>query len=68
MAKMFSIPVDDKEKEKEMDEAATDDGKRHIYEDVDGYFVEAGTYDVDDAHDDKLITVYDKETPIIAGG
>jgi hypothetical protein len=66
MAKMFSIPVDDKEKE--MDEAATDDGKRHIYEDVDGYFVEAGTYDVDDAHDDKLVTVYDKETPIIAGG
>jgi hypothetical protein len=36
MVKMFGIPVDDIDKEKEMDEAAADDGKSHIYEDVDG--------------------------------
>jgi hypothetical protein len=35
MAKMFDIPVDyrDNKKEMEMDEAAANDGKRHIYED-----------------------------------
>jgi hypothetical protein len=37
IAKMFDIPIDDrdKENEKEMDEAVADDGKRHIFEDVD---------------------------------
>jgi hypothetical protein len=71
MAKMFgAIPVDDRdeEKEKEMDEADADDGKSHIYEDVDGALMDAATYDVDDAHDDELITVYDKENPVIAVG
>jgi hypothetical protein len=43
IAKMFGIPVDDrdKEKEKEMDEAAADDGKSHIYKDVDGELMDA---------------------------
>jgi hypothetical protein len=70
MAKMFGIPVDDrdKEKEKEMDEAAADDGKSHIYKDVDGALMDAAAYDVDDAHDDELVTVYDKENPVIAVG
>jgi hypothetical protein len=68
MAKMFSIPVDDRDKEKEMDEAAADDGKNHIYEDVDGELMKAAAYDVDDAHDDELVTVYDKENPVIAVG
>jgi hypothetical protein len=68
MAKMFSIPVDDrdKEKEKKMDEAAADDGKSHIYKDVDGELMDAAAYDVDDAHDDERVTVYDKENPVIA--
>jgi hypothetical protein len=46
MAKMFGIPLDDrhKEKEKEMDEVAADDGKRHIYEDVDGELMDATAY------------------------
>jgi hypothetical protein len=65
---MFCIPVDDRDKEKEMDEAAADDGKSHIYEDVDGELMDAAAYDVDDAHDDELITVYDKENPVIAVG
>jgi hypothetical protein len=67
MAKMFGIPVDDrdKEKEKEMDEATADDGKSHIYEDMDGALMDAAAYDVDDAHDDELVTVYDKETLLL---
>jgi hypothetical protein len=68
MAKMFGIPVDDRDKEKEMDEAATDDEKSHIYEDVDGALMDAAAYDVDDAHVDELVTVYDKENPVIAVG
>jgi hypothetical protein len=68
MAKMFGIPLDDRDKEKEMDEAATNDGKSHMYEDVDGELMDAATYDVDDAHDDELVTVYDKENPVIAVG
>jgi hypothetical protein len=70
MAKMFGIPVDDrdKEKEKKMDEAAADDGKSHIYEDVDGALMDAAAYDIDDAHDDELVTVHDKENPVIAVG
>jgi hypothetical protein len=51
-----------------MDEAAVDDGKSHIYEDVDAELMDAAAYDVDDAHDDELVTVYDKENPVIAIG
>jgi hypothetical protein len=68
MAKMFSILVDDRDKEKEMDEAAANDGKRYIYEDVDGVLMDDVAYDVDDAHDDELVTVHDKENPIIVVG
>jgi hypothetical protein len=70
MAKMFGILVDDRdeEKEKEMDEAAADDGKSHIYEDVDGALMDATAYDVDDAHDDELVTFCDKENPVIVVG
>jgi hypothetical protein len=70
MAKMFGIPVDDrdKKKEKEMDEAAADDRKSHIYKDVDGALMDAAAYDVDDTYDGELVTVYDKENPVIAVG
>jgi hypothetical protein len=70
IAKMFGIPIDDRDKEKEMemDEAAADDGKRHIYENVDGELMDAVAYDVDDAHDDELVTVYDKENLVIVVG
>jgi hypothetical protein len=36
--------------------------------DVDGELMDAAAYDVDDAHDDELITVYDKENPVIVVG
>jgi hypothetical protein len=39
-----------------------------FYEDVDGELMYAAAYDVDDAHDDELVTIYDKENPIIAVG
>jgi hypothetical protein len=68
MAKIFGILVDDRDKEKEMDEAAVDDGKSHIYEDVEGELMDTAAYDVDDAYDDELVTLYDKENPIIAVG
>jgi hypothetical protein len=70
MAKMFGMPVDDrdKDKEKEMDEAAADDGKSHIYENVDGELMDVDAYDVDDAHDDEIVTVHDKENSVIAVG
>jgi hypothetical protein len=65
IAKMFGIPVDDRDKEKEKDEAAADDGKSHIYEDVDGELMDAAAYDVDAAHDDELVIFYDKENLLL---
>jgi hypothetical protein len=63
---LFGIPVDDRDKNKEMDEFAPDDGNRHFYEDVDGDLMEED--DVDNALDDELVSIYDKEIPIIAVG
>jgi hypothetical protein len=57
MAKIFGILVDDRDKEKEMDEAVVDDGKSHIYEDVEGELMDTAAYDVDDAYDDELVTL-----------
>ncbi|KAE8799021.1 hypothetical protein D1007_25644 [Hordeum vulgare] len=37
-------------------------------EDVDGQLMEDAADDVDDAHDDELVNVYDKENPLIAVG
>ena len=68
MAKLFGIPVDDKEKEKESDEAA-DDGNRHSRHDddadIDRELMENAAVVVDDAHADELSIVYDKENPVI---
>jgi hypothetical protein len=30
--------------------------------------MDAAAYDVDDAHDDELVTIYDKENPVIVVG
>jgi hypothetical protein len=67
IAKMFGIPVDDRDKKKEkvMDEAGADDGKGHIYEDVDGELMDTTAYDIDDAHDAELVTFCDKENLVI---
>ena len=43
------------------------DGNRDS-SDVDGELMEDAADDVDDAHDDELVHVYDKETPVIQVG
>ncbi|KAE8783634.1 hypothetical protein D1007_07700 [Hordeum vulgare] len=69
MAKFFGIPVPDEDKE-ENDETTNPltDAQRDICEDVDGQLMEDAADDVDDAHDDELVNVYDKENPVIAVG
>ncbi|KAE8803772.1 hypothetical protein D1007_20283 [Hordeum vulgare] len=41
---------------------------RYTYEDVDGQLMEDAADDVEDAHDDELVNVYDKENHVIAVG
>jgi hypothetical protein len=72
MAKLFGIPVDEKdkekEKEKEGDNAADVDNRQSSYEDVDPELMQNVVDDVDDAHDDELVNLYDKENPVIEVG
>ncbi|KAE8815625.1 hypothetical protein D1007_07104 [Hordeum vulgare] len=69
MAKKFGILVPDEDKE-ENDETTNPltDAQRDICEDVDGQLMEDAADDVDDAHDDELVNVYDKENPVIVVG
>ncbi|KAE8804605.1 hypothetical protein D1007_19657 [Hordeum vulgare] len=68
MAKLFSIPVDDRDEE-ERDEASTSDNDdRELSEDVDEQLMKDVADDVDDAHDEELVHVYDKENPVIRVG
>ncbi|KAK1607506.1 hypothetical protein QYE76_031179 [Lolium multiflorum] len=69
VATMFGIPVDEKDKEKEKDEAA-DDGNRQsrtaaFYVDIDSELMHDVAVEVGDGHADELICVYDKENPVI---
>jgi hypothetical protein len=71
MANFFGIPVADEDKEEKDGESSmpTDtDANRDRTEDVDGQLMEDAADDVDDAHDDELVNVYDKENPVIAVG
>ncbi|KAE8797175.1 hypothetical protein D1007_27733 [Hordeum vulgare] len=65
IAKLFGIPFDDRDKQGERDESSlpTNDD-----EDVDAHLMEEAADDVDDAHDDELVHVYDKENPVIEVG
>ncbi|KAE8804737.1 hypothetical protein D1007_19300 [Hordeum vulgare] len=67
MAKRFGIPVDDRDKEghKQRGESSF---PANVDEDVDGQLMEQARDDVDDAHDDELVHVYDKENSTIAAG
>jgi hypothetical protein len=67
MAKLFRIPVHDKDKEESEDRSKSDtaDGNIRSLEDVDKYLMEEAADFVDDAHDDELVTLYDKENPVI---
>ncbi|KAE8775460.1 hypothetical protein D1007_52017 [Hordeum vulgare] len=64
MAKLFGIPVDDRDEE-ERDEANTSDNDdSELSEYVDEQLMKDFADDVDDARDEKLVHVYDKETPV----
>src|SRR4051812_21346186 len=70
MAKLFGIPIDDRDKEKKRDEASND-GDNHLRDeeaDIDLELLENAIVHVDDAHDDEQVTVYDKEDPVIEVG
>jgi hypothetical protein len=73
MATMFGIPVDDKDKEKDRDESempadANRNGDGSFPEDVDEELMQDAADEVDDAHDDELVNLYDKENPVIEVG
>ena len=74
MAGCLGIPVDNRDKEKEKKKKKSDDkndtgeGNKNRFEDVDKELMEEAAADVDDEHDDELVTVYDKENPQIAVG
>ena len=71
MAKLFGIPVDERDEEKDADEDSSAEdgnipvGNRHSSEDVDRQLMEEAADLVNDAHDEELVTVYDKENPEI---
>ncbi|KAE8795213.1 hypothetical protein D1007_29948 [Hordeum vulgare] len=67
MAKLFGIPVDDRDEE-ERDEANTSDNDDRELSDVDEQLMKDAADDVDDAHDEELVHVYDKENPVIRVG
>ena len=72
MAECFGIPVDDREKEKEKknsdDRSDTGEGNKIYFEGADKELMEEAATDVDDEHDDELVTIYDKENPQIVVG
>ncbi|KAE8811310.1 hypothetical protein D1007_11671 [Hordeum vulgare] len=67
MAKLFGIPVDDRDEE-ERDESNTSDNDDSELSDVDEQLMKDAADDVDDAHDEELVHVYDKENPVIRVG
>ncbi|KAE8806334.1 hypothetical protein D1007_17489 [Hordeum vulgare] len=64
MAKLFGIPVDGRDEE-ERDEANTSDNDDRELSDVDEQLMKDAADDIDDAHDEELVHVYDKENPVI---
>src|SRR3954466_3761809 len=69
MAEMFGIQVDDKDKEKDDSSlpAEGNTGPRNANEDEEQLMREAAD-NVDDADDNELVCLYDKENPVIEVG
>jgi hypothetical protein len=63
MAKLFGFPVDEKDEEKEKErEEDTDVENRHSSNaDIDPELMQNIVDDVDDAHEDELVNLYEKE-------
>ncbi|KAE8797213.1 hypothetical protein D1007_27641 [Hordeum vulgare] len=64
----FFFAFDDEDKEENGESSVPNDANGDIYEDVDGKLMEDAADDVNDAHDDELINVYDKGNHVIAVG
>ncbi|KAI4989954.1 hypothetical protein ZWY2020_038317 [Hordeum vulgare] len=61
------VRLDDRDEE-ERDEANTSDNDDRELSDVDEQLMKDVADDVDDAHDEELVHVYDKENPVIRAG
>ncbi|KAE8789523.1 Wall-associated receptor kinase 3 [Hordeum vulgare] len=71
MAKLFGIrvdPVDDQDEEERGESTLPNDANIDACEDVDGQLMKDVADDVDNAHNDELVSVYDKENPVIEVG
>jgi hypothetical protein len=70
MAKMFGISVDDRDKRKKSDKTnfPANANINSFPEDVDEELMQDAADNVDDAHDDELVNLYDKENPVIEVG
>ncbi|KAE8784158.1 hypothetical protein D1007_42232 [Hordeum vulgare] len=68
MANFFGIPVDDQDKEERDKSSLPSDPNKDACEDVDEQLMKDVADDVDDAHDDELLNVYDKENHVIEVG
>ncbi|KAE8803706.1 hypothetical protein D1007_20394 [Hordeum vulgare] len=71
MAKLFGIPVDDRDKEKDDTSVPTRANRNsNPQDDADilKHMMEMGADDVDDADDNELVNLYDKENPVIEVG
>ncbi|KAE8818833.1 hypothetical protein D1007_03440 [Hordeum vulgare] len=71
MAKFVGIsvdPVDDQDEGERGESSLPNDANIDACEDVDGHLMKDVAYDVDDAHNDELVSVYDKENPVVEIG
>ncbi|KAE8783355.1 hypothetical protein D1007_43261 [Hordeum vulgare] len=71
MAKLFGIPVDAKDKEKDdtsVPPGANSNSNPQDDADILKHLMEMGAGDVDDANDNELVNLYDKENPVIEVG
>ncbi|KAE8778535.1 hypothetical protein D1007_48555 [Hordeum vulgare] len=71
MAKLFGIPVDDRDKEKDdtsVRAGANRNSKSQDDADILKHMMEMGADDMDDADDNELVNLYDKENHVIEVG
>ncbi|KAE8815916.1 auxin-induced protein 5ng4 [Hordeum vulgare] len=61
-------PVDDQDEEERGESSLPNDAKIDACEDVDGQLMKDAADDVDDAHNDELVSVYDKENHVVEVG
>ncbi|KAE8798438.1 hypothetical protein D1007_26304 [Hordeum vulgare] len=65
---LIGIHLDDQDKEENGESCMPTNGNKYLSEDVGGQVMKDVAHDVDDAHDDELVNIYDKENLVIAVG